>query len=161
MTTPFSGTNGIMMATDSLPRRPGPACVALALVLAACAPAAAPPPAAAAAGAPTAAPAPAAADEAAGARRAAGAALASLAKRNFDVSECAPSDVRVVAEPEARAGAPLGERCSVLTAHLADKTWLVVVRSATRAAPSRAGGGLARVTVLASGDGVTHIDYGL
>jgi hypothetical protein len=122
----------------------------LLLLLAACAPPSppAPPPAAAPS-----------ADEV-GARRAAEVALASLTKRNFDVSECAPSDLRLVGEAEARAGAPVGERCSVLTAHRADRTWLVVIRSATRSAPIRAGGALAIVTVTAGGEGVAHIEYG-
>jgi hypothetical protein len=95
-----------------------------------------------------------------GARRAADVALASLAKRNFDVSECAAAEMRLLGEAEARAGAPIGDRCSVLTAHRADKTWLVVIRSATRAAPIRAGGALAIVTVTAGGEGVAHIEYG-
>jgi hypothetical protein len=120
------------------------------LVLAACAPP--PPPAPPPAAAPS-------ADEV-GARRAAEVALASLAKRNFEVGECSASEARFTGEAEARAGAPIGDRCSVLTAHRADRTWLVVVRAAIRSAPTRAGGALAIVTVTAGGEGVAHIEYG-
>jgi hypothetical protein len=98
------------------------------------------------------------ADEA-GARRAAEITLAYLGKRNFEVSACAVAEARVTAEVEARAGAPIGDRCTILVARRPDRTWLVTVRPATRAAPSRAGGSLAVVTVTAGGEGVTHIDY--
>jgi hypothetical protein len=127
------------------------------LVMTACGPApeAAPPPAPSAV--PSAPPAP-AADEA-GARRVVELALASLGKRNFDVNECAASEARVVSEAEARAGAPVGERCTMLVARRADRTWLIGVRPATRAVPTRGGGSLAVVTVTAGGEGVTHIDY--
>src|SRR5690349_14990564 len=116
----------------------------ITFALVACAPEPAP------AAAPSAAPAGPVADEA-GAHKALDAALAALSKRNFDVHECAPADLRIAPEPEARAGAPLGERCTMLVARRADRTWLVAVRAATTSAPSRAGGGLALVTVSPGG----------
>ncbi|APR80664.1 Hypothetical protein A7982_06011 [Minicystis rosea] len=94
-----------------------------------------------------------------GARTALDVALKSLAKRNFDVSECAPADLRVVEEAVARAGEPIGDKCTLLVARRADQTWLVNVRPATRATPSRAGGSQALVTVTSGGEGVKHIDY--
>jgi hypothetical protein len=122
-----------------------------ALVLSACSPAPEPVPPPAASAAPV-------ADEA-GASRAVDVALTSLGKRNFEVSECAPAEARTVPEAEARAGAPVGDRCSILVGRRADRTWIVGVRPATHAAPSRAGGALAVVTVTAGGEGVAHIDY--
>jgi hypothetical protein len=93
------------------------------------------------------------------ARHAVDVALGSLGKRNFDVHECVPVQAKIVTEAEARAGAPLGELCTMLVGRRADKTWLVAVRAATTAAPSRAGGALALVTVSAGAEGVTHIEY--
>jgi hypothetical protein len=119
----------------------------LAAALAACGP----PPEAATAPPPSAAPPP--VDEAA-ARRAAEVALASLAKRKFSTLGCAVEDMRVLPEAEAQKGAPPGERCSILVARRADKTWLVVVRSASQTASPKA-----LVTVSPGGEGVTHIDY--
>lgn len=123
------------------------------LALATCGPApeAAPPPA------PTATPAP-AADEA-GAKKAVEVTLASLGKRNFEVSECSAAEARTVPEAEVRTAPPVGDRCTIQVARRADRTWIVGVRPATRAAPSRAGGSLAVVTVTAGGEGVAHIDY--
>jgi len=123
----------------------------LAALLPACAPEPAPV-------APPAAPAAPVADEA-GARKAAEVALGSLSKRNFEVSECAATELRIVPEAEARAGAPVGDRCTILVARLPDKKWLCAIRPATRAAPTRAGGSLGLVTVTPGGEGVAHIDY--
>lgn len=121
------------------------------LFLAACAAPEPAPPAA-----PTAAP---SESEDAIARRAVGAALTSLSKRNFDVAACGAHEARVVPEATARAGEPIGDRCSLLVGRRADKTWLVAVRSATRDAPTRAGGSLALVIVAPSGEGVQKIEY--
>ncbi|MFT3764418.1 MAG: hypothetical protein QM820_02705 [Minicystis sp.] len=128
--------------------RRSPALVAV-IALAACSspPPPAPPPAAA----PPAA--------ASGAGAALDVALSSLSKRNFDVSACATADMRVVDEAAARAGEPIGERCTMLVAQKADRTWLVNVRPATRETPSRAGGSQALVTVTPGGEGVKHIEY--
>ncbi len=116
-----------------------------AFLLAACgsaAPAAAPP-------APSAAP----ADEAA-AHHAADLALNSLSRRKFNTAGCASTDIRVVPEAEVSAVPAGSEVCTLLVAHRADKSWAVVVRSATQA-----GNVWAIVTVSPGGEGVTHIDY--
>ena len=81
-------------------------------------------------------------------------ALASLSKRSFNVSACVATGLRVVTEAEAAAGPGGGDGCSVLVAHRADRTWLVIVRS-----PSQPGKVWAVVTVTAGGEGVAHIDY--
>lgn len=120
-----------------------------ALALAACAPPPSPPPT------PPAAP----PLDTSGARDALDAALRSLAKRNFDVSACAPGDFKVAAEAAVRAGEPIGERCTMLVARRADRTWLVNVRPATTAAPSRAGGSQALVEVTPGAEGVKKIEY--
>lgn len=122
-----------------------------ALFLAACAAPEPAPPAA-----PTAAP---AESEDAIARRAVGTALTSLSKRNFDVTPCGAHEARVVPETTARAGEPVGDRCTLLVGRRTDKSWLVSVRSATRDAPTRAGGSLAVVIVTANGEGVAKIEY--
>ncbi len=121
-----------------------------ALALPACGPAPAP--------APPPAPAKPQVDEAA-MRRAVDVALTSLAKRNFEVAECSAAEARTVSEAEAKAGAPVGERCTILIAQRADRTWILGIRPATTATPSRAGGSVAVVTVTPGGEGVTHIDY--
>lgn len=126
-----------------------PLSLLLALALAACA---APPPAAP----PPAAPPPV---DPSAARSAADVALGSLSKRNFDVSNCSSADLRIVEEAAARAGEPIGDRCVMLVARRADRTWLVNVRSATRAAPTQAGGSQALVTVTPGAEGVKHIEY--
>lgn len=125
-----------------------PALAALALCACASPPPPAPPPAAAAAPLDT-----------SGARDALDVALKSLAKRNFDVSECAPGDFRVADEAAARAGEPIGDRCVMVVARRADGTWIVNVRPATKAAPVRAAGQQAIVTVTARHEGVKHIEY--
>jgi hypothetical protein len=106
---------------------------------------------------PSAPPAP-AADEAA-ARSAVGVALASLSKSTFDVGACNVADARVAPEAEVQKGAPVGERCTMLVARRADRSWIVGVRPATTSAPSRAGGALALVTLTPGAEGVSHIDY--
>lgn len=119
----------------------------LVSLLPACGPAgpgAAPPAAASAAAAPDDGP----------ARHAAEAALGSLSRRKFNVAGCSPEDTRVITEAEAGGHPPGGERCAVLVAHRADKSWLVVVRS-----PAQQGDVWAVVTVSPGGDGVLHIDY--
>lgn len=121
-----------------------------ALALAACASEPPPPPPAAPAPPPV---------DTSGARGALDVALQSLSKRNFDVSNCQASELRVVDEAGARAGEPIGDRCVMLVARRADKTWLVNVRPATRATPSQAGGSMAIVTVTPGAEGVKHIDY--
>src|SRR5579871_1609217 len=80
-----------------------------------------PPPAAPSPAAPSAAPAAPVADEA-GVRTAVGVALASLSKRNFDVSACNVADVRVAPEAEVQKGAPVGDKCTLLVARRADRT---------------------------------------
>ena len=122
----------------------------LAPFFAACgapAPAAAPPPP------PAAAPAAPAADDA-GAHHAADLALSSLSRRKFNTAGCASTDVRVVPETEVAAVPAGSEVCTLLVARRADKTWAVVVRSATQA-----GNVWAVVTVSPGGEGVVHIDY--
>jgi hypothetical protein len=121
------------------------------LLLAACGPATpepTPPPAST-----VAASTPAATDEAVG-RRAADTALASLSRRKFIVTGCSSADVRAVAEADASTVPAVSERCTLLVAHRADGTWIVVVRS-----PSQPGNVWAVVNVSAAGDGVQHIDY--
>ena len=135
--------------------RTAPRCAALLLALAlpACGPAPDPTPPPAATTSPK-------ATEDAEGKRAVGAALFSLSKRNFDVAACAPDEAKTAAtEAEVRAGAPIGERCIMMVTRRPDRSWLVSVRAATTAAPSRAGGALAVVTVNPSGEGVTHIEY--
>jgi hypothetical protein len=122
-----------------------------ALALAACASPPQPPPASPPPAAPPADP--------AAARNALTVALASLSKRNFDLSNCAPTDLRIVDEAAARAGEPIGDRCVMLVARRADRTWLLNIRPATRAAPSQAGGSQALVTVTPGAEGVKHIEY--
>jgi hypothetical protein len=95
----------------------------------------------------------------AAARAALEVALGSLSKRNFDVSNCAPADLRIVDEAAARAGEPIGDRCVMLVARRADRTWLVNIRPATRGSPSQAGGSQALVTVTPGAEGVKHIEY--
>jgi hypothetical protein len=127
--------------------------ILLAPVLAACggaAPAAAPPPSPSTAPAAPAAP---AADDPA-VHHAADLALNSLARRKFNTAGCASTDVRVVTETEAAAPPTVSETCTLLVAHRADKTWAVVVRSATQT-----GNVWAIVTVTPGGEGVVHIDY--
>jgi hypothetical protein len=124
--------------------------IGIALSLSACA---APPPPA-----PPPAPKAKAVDEAA-ARQAVATALTSLAKRNFDVGECTPVEARVVSEAAARAGEPVGERCTMLVGRQPDQRWLVSVRAATTATPSKAGGSIALVTVSKGGEGVVKIEY--
>jgi hypothetical protein len=127
-----------------------PAPFLLTLALTACASPPPPPPTA---------PPPAPPADPTGAREALDVALKSLAKRNFDVGNCAPTDLRVVDEPAARAGEPIGDRCVMLVARRADRTWLVNVRPATRANPSQAGGSQALVTITPGAEGVKHIEY--
>src|SRR5262249_54429115 len=103
-----------------------------ALALTACASPPPPPPAAPPPAAPPVDP--------SAARDAVEVALKSLTKRNFDVSNCASTELRVVDEAAARAGEPIGDRCVVLVARRADRTWLVNIRSATRDKPTQAGG---------------------
>ncbi len=86
--------------------------------------------------------------------RVAEAALNSLSRRKFVVTACTASEVRVITEADAAAPPPASERCAVLAAHRADKTWLVVVR-----APAQPGNVWAVVTVSPRGEGVVHIDY--
>jgi hypothetical protein len=86
--------------------------------------------------------------------RVAEAALNSLVRRKFNVAGCTSSEARAIPEAEAAAAPPGGERCAVLVAHRADKTWVVVVRS-----PLQPGNVWAVVTVSPNGEGVTHIDY--
>jgi hypothetical protein len=122
-----------------------------ALALAACASPPAPPPTPpASAAAPL---------DTSGARDALDAALRSLAKRNFDVSACVVGDFKVADEATVRAGEPIGERCTMLVARRADRTWLVNVRPATTATPSRAGGNQALVEVTPGAEGVKKIEY--
>jgi len=121
----------------------------LAPLVAACgtaAPAAAP-------SAPSAAPAAAPADEPA-AHHAADLALNSLSRRKFNTAGCASTDIRVIPEAEVSAVPTGSEVCTLLVAHRADKTWAVVVRSATQV-----GNVWAIVTVSPGGEGVIHIDY--
>jgi hypothetical protein len=116
-----------------------------AILLAACGPAApepAPPPA------------PAAGADEASAQHAADAALASLSRRKFNVAGCAAADARTVPEAETAAVPAAGDRCTLLVAHRADRSWIVVVRS-----PAQTGNVWAVVTVSAGGEGVLHIDY--
>lgn len=95
-------------------------------------------------------------DDVGSTRRAVDLALASLSRRNFDVTGCVPTAARLVPEAEARAGAPSGGDCAILVARNADRTWLVVVRSAHT---SKSYGALARVTVASEGEGVMAIEY--
>ena len=86
--------------------------------------------------------------------RVAEAALNSLSRRKFVVTACTASEARTISEADAAAPPPASERCAVLVAHRADKTWTVVVR-----APAQPGNVWAVVTVTAKGEGVVHIDY--
>jgi hypothetical protein len=92
--------------------------------------------------------------DAALAQHVAEAAINSLTRRKFNVTACTSSEARIIPEAEAAAPPPAGERCAMLVAHRADKTWLVVVRS-----PAQPGNVWAVVTVSANGEGVVHIDY--
>jgi hypothetical protein len=88
------------------------------------------------------------------ARHAADVAIASLSRRKFNVAGCTAADARVVPEAETAAVPGASESCTLLVAHRADGTWVVVVRSATQT-----GNVWALVTVSAGGEGVQHIDY--
>lgn len=94
-----------------------------------------------------------------GAREALDVALAALSKRRYDVSLCSPAEFKVVDEAAARAGEPVGERCTMLVTRLPDRTWLVVVRAATTLAPTRGGGVQAIVSVTPAMEGVRRIEY--
>ncbi len=86
------------------------------------------------------------------AHHAADVAIASLSRRKYNVTGCAAAEARLVADVDAEAAPAAG--CSVVVARRPDRTWLVVIRSS-----AQLGNVSARVTVLAGGEGVQHIDY--
>jgi hypothetical protein len=83
------------------------------------------------------------------------AALHMLTRRSYSVAGCVAAGVQVVGEAEVRgAPAPAAGGCSLRVARQRDRTWLVVVRSASQPGTPRA-----LVTVSPGGEGAQHIDY--